>query len=450
MKVLVAGSSLMARRIVDALQHRHQVVCLQPEDEERLQTEQLNADLRVGEIASPQSLSDAGAGDADVFIACSSVDEQNIVASMAAHRLGAKKTICVLNGRTFLSTDAERGVMEKTLGIDLVVRPIFQLAEELISIVLVPGALEAETLAEGRLALFRFAVGTSSRSVNQPLSTLALPKDTRLVHVRRGDEFIMPRGDTVLQAGDKVIAMGYRESCAELGPLLCEKTKQKREAAIIGGGRVGRAVARGLMAAGFRVTVIDSSEERCRRITERTKALVLHGDGTDLELLEQEHIGEYAVVVAVTDSDEKNLLVSLLVKQLGNPRVLTRADRLTNERLFEKVGVNVVRSAKGAAIRTILRAIDENESEILAELEHGAACVLEITVAEDAEEISLPLLSPPAYAVVGAILRGKKTIIPGGEDSLKPGDHLFVFCESADQEAITDYFERPRPLQSED
>jgi trk system potassium uptake protein TrkA len=89
--------------------------------------------------------------------------------------------------------------------------------------------------------------------------------------------------------------------------------------------------------------------------------------------------------------------------------------------------------------------IDESESEILAELEHGAACVQEITVVDDAKEIALPDLAPPAYAVVGAILRGKETIIPGGQDSLRPGDHLFVFCAREDQERIHEYFEEPRP-----
>jgi trk system potassium uptake protein TrkA len=245
--------------------------------------------------------------------------------------------------------------------------------------------------------------------------------------------------------GDKVIAMGEHKSCAKLGALLYNQRRAPKDAAVIGGGRVGRSVARGLMRAGWRVTVVDKSEERCRKVAESTEALVLHGDGTDVAFLEQEGIPDRQVVIAVTDSDEKNLLVSLVVKQLGGSRVVTRADRLTNEKLFERVGVDVVRSAKGAAIRTVLRFIDEAESEILAELEHGEACVLEITVRESSEPIAMSDLAPPAYAVVGAILRGEKTIIPGGADSLAPLDHLFVFCSREDQEAIHDYFEHPRP-----
>jgi trk system potassium uptake protein TrkA len=109
------------------------------------------------------------------------------------------------------------------------------------------------------------------------------------------------------------------------------------------------------------------------------------------------------------------------------------------------VGVDVVRSAKGAAIRTVLRTVDESDSEILAELEHGAACVQEILVDSNAREVPVSALAPPAYSVVGAILRGDRTIIPGGQDTIRADDHLFVFCAREDQEAILEYFERPTP-----
>lgn len=433
----------MAHRVVETLMHRHQVFWLQSQGSENWKTDQLNAEILVGEITSPRTLSQAGADDCEVFIACSNVDEQNIVACISAKRLGAVRTVCVVNGRSFLSTTEDGGELAMSLGIDQVIRPIEQLADELIGIVLVPGVLEVETLAEGRLALFRYAVGEEARSIGKNLIDLTLPSSMRLVQVRRGDELIVPRGDTVLQSGDKVIVMGTQDAAGRLGPLFCDRVRTKKEAAVIGGGRVGRAVSRGLMKAGYRVTVVEANAKRCQTVAERTEALVLHGDGTDVDFLQNEHIAEKPVVIAVTDSDEKNLLVSLVIKHLGRARVVTRADRLTNERLFEKVGVDVVRSAKGAAIRNILRITDENESQILAELEHGAACVLELTVDEKAKEIGLPEIDPPAYAVVGAILRGKETIIPSGRDTLRAGDHLFVFCASEDQEALRDYFQRP-------
>jgi trk system potassium uptake protein TrkA len=307
----------------------------------------------------------------------------------------------------------------------------------------VPGALEIQRVAGGRLELFRFAVAKGAVAVDKALAGLEMPDGTRLVHLRRGDEFVVPHGGTRLQAGDKVIAMGLPGRLVRLGAVFHGQRKVRREAVVVGGGRVGRSVTRGLMRSGWSVKVVEIDRERCDVVAARTEALVLHGDGTDVEFLEQEQLADAPVVVAVTNSDERNLLVALVIKQLGNARVITRADRLSNERLFEKVGVDVVRSAKGAAIRTIVASIDPYESEIHAELEHGTACVMEITVAAGNPPVPLSRIRPPAYAVVGAILRGPETLIPSGQDELLPLDHLFVFCARSDEEELRHYFERP-------
>lgn len=443
MNIVVAGDSLMALQLVEALMLRHQVVCLHPADATQWGSESLNAEIVTGEITSPQALESAQVNGADVFVACSRNDEQNIVACMTARRLGAQKTMCVLTGRTFLTSADDATELARSLGIDDVVRPIDQLAQEMLSIILVPGALEFQRVAGGRLELFRFAVAKKSEAVGRDLASLDLPDGARLVHLRRGDEFVVPHGGTQLQPGDKVIAMGLPGRLVRLGAVFHGDRKIRREAVVIGGGRVGRSVTRGLMRSGWSVKVVELNRERCDVVAERTEALVLHGDGTDVEFLEQEQLANAPVVVAVTSSDERNLLVSLVVKQLGNARVITRADRLSNERLFEKVGVDVVRSAKGAAIRTIVSSIDPYESEIHAELEHGTACVMEITVDDDNPPVLLSRIRPPAYAVVGAVLRGPETLIPTGQDELLPKDHLFVFCARSDEAVLRRYFERP-------
>lgn len=442
MKIVVAGDGSMAKQIVEALMLRHQVVCLITGGASTWDADQLNADVVTGEMTSPQTLTKASSQNCDVFVACSSNDEQNIVACMAARRLGAKKTTCVLTRQGFLASEGAE--LAQSLGIDQIIRPIEQLAQELLAIVLVPGSLEIQHVADGGLSLFRFAVGGSSKLVGKDLASLSLPTGTRLVHVRRGDEFIVPRGSTRLKPGDKVIAMGFHEDLTRLGFLFSGAKRKQNEAVIIGGGRVGRSLTRGLLAAGFQVKVIEADRERCDLIAQHMSALVIHGDGTDLAFLDQERVGDAPVVVAVTSSDERNLLVSLVVKQLGTARVITRADRLSNEKLFERVGVDVVRSARGAALRTIIGSIDRHESEIEAELEHGEVCVVEVTVEDDANPTKLADLRPPAYAVIGAILRGGQRLVPGGQDEVRPGDHLFVFCGRKDEELIREYFEEPR------
>ena len=170
--------------------------------------------------------------------------------------------------------------------------------------------------------------------------------------------------------------------------------------------------------------------------------LVLHGDGTDLDLLQAERIGERPLLVAVTSNDEKNLLVSLLAKSLGVERIVTRADHLSNERLFEKVGIDVVLSARGAAVRSVLRSLELTPSEMLAEVEHGDAEVLELVLPDDLPAIPLASMKSELLGIIGAILRKGQVIIPRGSDKVQGGDHLLVFCLRAVEADVRDFFLR--------
>jgi len=222
------------------------------------------------------------------------------------------------------------------------------------------------------------------------------------------------------------------------------RTAQRRtegqRAAVVGGGVVGLTVALGLEASGWNVTVIETGRARCEEIAPLLKGLVLHGDGTDLELLEQERVGEASVLVAVTSNDEKNLLVSLLAQSLGVRRIVTRANTLGNERLFERVGIDVVRSARGAAVRSVLALADHRRATLLAELEHGDAEVIELEIPEDMAPVPLPRLKSELFAIIGAILRRGRVIIPRGRDSVQGGDHLLVFCKSVDEAQTREFF----------
>jgi trk system potassium uptake protein TrkA len=236
--------------------------------------------------------------------------------------------------------------------------------------------------------------------------------------------------------------MGRRGSVNRFLPLLrtTEDTHSERRAAIIGAGTVGLAVAQTLEELGWDLKIIERSRKRCEQVAAVLRGLVLHGDGADLDLLEQEHIGELPLVIAVTSNDEKNLLVSLLAKQLGVKRIVTRAESLMNERMFEKLGIDVVRSAHGAALRSAVRNIDRGKSEIRAEIEHGDATILELTLPEHFPETRLLDWRMPSLAVVGAILRGRKVIVPDGQDPLRPGDELLIFCNREDGDATREYF----------
>ena len=166
----------------------------------------------------------------------------------------------------------------------------------------------------------------------------------------------------------------------------------------------------------------------------------MNGNGTNLELLEQEGIGDCDVAVCVTDNDEKNLLCSLLTKQLGVKRAITRVGQIATATLFEKVGVDVAISPKEAAVNEIKNRIIESHAGILATVERGLAEILELKVREDFPDTALMNLNLPLRAVVAIIERGGKIIIPKGQTLIRSGDNLLIFIKSQDVAKIKDFF----------
>ena len=256
----------------------------------------------------------------------------------------------------------------------------------------------------------------------------------------------IPDGETVFQPGDKLTVLGRDSSVRRLVSSFSRPPTRRgsgRKAMIVGGGVVGFTVAQGLVDEGWKVTLVESNRARCEQIAPRLNGLVIHGDGSDMTLLEEEQAENMSVLIAVTSKDEKNLLVSLMAKNLGVPRIVTRAVRLANEKMFERLGIDVVMSAHGAAIRSVLRDVIDPRNQIRAELEHGDVHVIEIELPEHFPPIEIQQLRFTYFAIIGAVVRGRRIIIARGGTELTPGDHLFVFCSQEDERGCRDFFLNP-------
>ena len=438
MYILVSGDDEVALTISEALMERHQVVLLHPTGWSAARLDRLDIERVAGPASSPEVLQRANVERCKVFVACSGNDEVNIVSCLAARHLGAQRTICMLSRPGFFDAEENDEGLARYLGVDVVVRPWEQLAREILRIITVPGALDVEFLADRRVALLRYSIEAGAPITREPIKRTPIPRDVTLVMVRRGDEIFIPNGGTVLAPADKLTAMGTPHGIRELlfkhlrAP---SHRTDRRSATIVGGGVVGFIIAQGLEEAGWSVKIIESNRARCEELAPRLpRTLVLHGDGSDIDLLEEEQIGEDPVLVAVTNNDEKNLLVSMMARSLGVERIVTRADRLANERLFDRLGVDVVRSAHGAAIRTVVRDVIDPRHEIRAELEHGDVHVLELELPADYTPTYLRDIHTNLFSIVGALIRKQEVLIVRGDTLLQPGDHLLVICTQADEE----------------
>jgi trk system potassium uptake protein len=423
----------------------HEVALVQPNSDNSARIARLEIDVIRGFPTSPQVLEQSGVSGAKSFIACTTNDEVNIVSCLVAKRLGVERTVCVLYrpGLTDLGGEEE---LAESLGVDVVVHPGMELASEIIRIVTVPGASDVDTLLGGKVALIRVEVEEDAPITKKPIRELAMPKSVVLAFYRRGDDMAIPDGNTVLQAGDKLTIFGRERGVAKLIDAYAQAPRKRggrKSAMIVGGGVVGYTVAEGLTAAGWSVTIVEADRIRCEQIAPRTSALVIHGDGSDMSVLEEERAQDMSVLIAVTSNDEKNLLVSIMAKNLGVPRIVTRAVRLANEKMFERLGINVVMSAHGAAIRSVLRGVIDPRNQIRAELEHGNIHVIELELPPNFPPIELQGLRLKYFAIIGAVVRGRRILIAKGSTVLSPGDHLFIFCSQEDEEGCRNLFLNP-------
>ena len=210
---------------------------------------------------------------------------------------------------------------------------------------------------------------------------------------------------------------------------------------VIGGGNVGLKLAKNLEDLKLNIKIIERDAERCEYLAEQlSNTLVIQGDGTDLELLNEEDIASNDVVVSVTNNDEKNLLCSLLVKQMGVNRVVSRVSKMANASLFEKVGVDIAISSKNASLNEIKNSLCEINIGILATVEQGKGEVLRILLAEDFETTRIMDLKLPAKAIVGVIQRRNRIIIPNGTTQIMSDDNLIIFTTSENAPIIREYF----------
>jgi trk system potassium uptake protein TrkA len=443
MRIVIVGGGEIGFSLAQVLSVPHDVIVIDHAPEIADRFESLDVQFLLGTGTSRDVLAQAGAGEADVVVACTGLDEVNIVSCAVARQLGSPRTTCFVSREDFLQQPNEaRGLT--AFGIDRVVWPEAQLAADIELIVRAPGAIDAETFADGAIRLVEYRLEDDSPLVGQRVADLHLPRSALIVAVRSGDTFFIPRGGSVLEAGDKVVVMGVPDALQEVRSRMTALAEPARQrVTIVGGGDVGLQLAERLEQHGAAVdlTIVERDPARGALIAARLRrALVISGDGTDLEFLEAEDVGRSDVLVCVIDNDERNLLTSLLGRQLGVRRVVTRVSKRANLRLFERVGIDVAISARGAAIASVLHQIQGGATRLLAVIEQGAGRILELDVPAAYPPRALRDLAAPLNSIIGAIIRHSHAFVPRGNDRVEPGDRLIVFTTHAAADQVRDYF----------
>jgi trk system potassium uptake protein TrkA len=441
-RIIIVGGGEIGFALAQALAPKNDVFVIDHAPEVAARFDSLDVQFLTGTGTSGEILKNAGIARTDVLIACTGLDEVNIVACAVGNRLGSPRTFCFVSREEFIEFQEEREGLEQ-FGIDRVIWPEAQLAADMERVIKEPDAIDAEVFAEGAIALLEYRLDARWAVVGQRISDLHLPHGALIVAVRRGEIFFIPRGDSVLAEGDKAIVMGAPDAVRNFRPrILSAGATDRQRVTIIGGGDVGLRLAERLDAAeNLNVTIIERDPGRGELLASRLRhSLVLSADGTDVELLDSEDVGHSDVLVSVIDNDERNLLTSLLGRQLGVRRIITRVSRRANLRLFERLGIDVALSARGAAVASVLHQITGTTTRLLAVVEQGAGRVLELEVPPGYAPRALRDMEPPRNSIIGAILRGSEAVVPRGNDRVQPGDRLIVFTTHDEADRVRDYF----------
>ena len=440
MHIVIVGGGEIGFALAQALLTAHQVFVVDNAPEVGRRFEPIDVQFVLGPGTSADVLDRAGINKADVLLACTGLDEVNIVACGVARQLGSPQTLCFVSREDFLALQDQRGLAH--FGIDRVMWPEAQLAEDIERIIREPGAIDAEDFADGAVRLVEYRLDHGTPLSGRRIADLHLPRGSLIVAVRRGESFFIPRGESELAVGDRAVLMGTPDALRGVRRQLVAAETPRQRVTIIGGGDVGFRVAERLEGNGVcNVAIIERDQARGELLASRLRhTLVLRGDGTDLELLEAEGIGRSDVLVSVIDNDERNLFASLLARQLGVKRIITRVSKRANLRLFERVGIDIAISARGAAVASVLHQIQGGATRLLAVIEQGAGRILELDVPVDYHPRALRDMPSPRDSIVGAILRPGGVLVPRGGDVVHPGDRLIVFSTEAAADRVRDFF----------
>jgi trk system potassium uptake protein len=429
MRTVIIGAGEVGLNTARLLSHEGHSVVLVEKDERLVEkaTEELDALVIAGNGANPKLLREAGINRTDLLIAASSSDEVNIIACLTAKAQGVARTVARIHNPDYYEVGDP--FAEDMLGIDFIIHTEQMAAHEIKEALLVPGAINIDSFAGDAIEVAEVILAKGSDAVGRALKEVELPNNSLIVGVVRGEEALVPKGETVLHERDHVLLISGRRQISDAVAVLATNTAPVREVTIYGGGRIGLRLALAVEKAGMSVRVIERDEGRARYVASQLRrGFVLHDEGISRDFMLQEGVDRTDAFVAVTGDDRANLLAAMYARQLGARMTIAGISRGEFAPLADALGVDVTISPRTLAAEAILRFVRRGEIIDVALLASGAE-MIELRVPEHCRVAGRPLseVGFPDGAIVGALLRDGDVVIPTGREILRAGDDAVVF-----------------------
>jgi trk system potassium uptake protein TrkA len=306
------------------------------------------------------------------------------------------------------------------------------MVETIMNLMTVPGASDVINFVDGKVKLIGFTIRRDSHLAGRQLFTLNNSYGNLLIGaIIRDEKVLIPQGKDTIQAGDLLYMVIRADEINRVYNFLGIVDKEVKDIMITGGGETGLALGKALENTRLHTKIIEKESSRCLFLSEQLeKSVIICGDGTDKDLLFEENIGEMDFLMALTGDEENNVLMSLLAREMGVKRIITRISKLSYIPLVSAIGIDTVVSPRLSAVRAILQYIRKGKVISVAPLkgEHAEAIEVEALETSDIVDRQIALIKFPKGSLVGAVIRGGEVIIPTGSTVIQSNDRLIFFA----------------------
>ena len=446
MKIIIAGAGAVGTHLAKLLSRDDQDCTLIDEDDDRLAGLDGEYDIMTLQ-ASPtsiQALREAGAQNADLFVGVTPDESRNMNACIIAHAMGAKKTVARIDNYEYLAPNLESFFNE--LGIDSLIYPEVLAAIDINNGLKMSWVRQRWDVHGGALVMLGVKLHEMCEILNRPLRELCGPDDPyHIVAIKRGSETIIPGGNDELRNLDMAFFMTTREYIPYIRKIAGkEHYADVKNVIVMGGGKTAVRVA--LTVPDYmNVKIIEMSEERCERLNtllSTCDTMVIHGDGRDISLLEDEGIRNTQAFVAVTDNAETNILACLTAKRLGVRKTIAMVENLDYVSMAEELDIGTIINKKTIAASHIYQMMLDAEVNNMRSLMMLDSDVAEFTAAPGSPVTKKPVkaLGLPFGMNIGGLVRHGEGMLVNGNSQIEAGDTVMVFCHEQNMKKMEKYF----------
>jgi len=448
MRIVVLGVGTVGDSIASLLcLHRHSVTIVDKDgDNVRRINETLDVRGITGSASQSSILFQAGVGSADLCLAVTGDDEVNIVAASMSKAMGAKRAVARVYAPVFrdLSTFDYR----RHFGVDRMLSLEHLTALELARGIRHPGSVAVENLAGGDLEVHEVVVTEEKKGVGKPLKQLNLPAGVRMGSISRERKTWIAGAEDKIEVGDRLTIIGKRADVDSVKEQFCADANVKIGVVIAGGGETGYHLASILEGPRFGVVLMERDRQRCDFLASHLKhTTVVNSDATRRANLEEERVGSADVFVASMGEDENNIMASVEARDIGAKTIMALVSRPDYAQVVGKLGIDSVVSPREVVAKQVLGYLTSGPVISKTRLsEEGELSVLEldVTAGAPATEHVLARLQLPEQCLIAAVIHEGFAKVPGGDDTLHPGDTVVALVAESVAKQTVAMFEGPR------